>query len=111
MTRLLNRLNNNNNNNNNNEHQEKPSQQVNTHGTFEQGDVKRTLKKEELQWNNSILKQRMAFYLVGSGGYCGTMEGANFTLNLLELKSLCILLSSLNMYNTNRKTLSEVISQ
>ena len=45
MTRLLNRLNNNNNNNNNNEHQEKPSQQVNTHGTFEQGDVKRTLKK------------------------------------------------------------------
>ena len=111
MTRLLNRLNNNNNNNNNNEHQEKPSQQVNTHGTIEQGDVKRTLKKEELQWNNSILKQRMAFYLVGSGGYCGTMEGANCTPNLLELKSPCILLSSLNMYNTNRKTLSEVISQ
>lgn len=100
MTRLLNRLNNNNNNNNNNEHQEKPSQQVNTHGTFEQGDVKRTLKKEELQWNNSILKQRMAFYLVGSGGDCGTMEGANFTPNLLELKSPCILLTSLNMYIT-----------
>ena len=67
-------------------------------------------KKEELQWNNSILKQRMAFSLVGSGGDCGTMEGANFTPNLLELKSPCILQSSLNMYNTNRKTLSEVIS-
>jgi hypothetical protein len=42
----------------------------------------------------------MAFYLVGSGGDCGTMEGANFTPNLLELKSPCILLTSLNMYIT-----------
>ena len=57
-------------------------------------------KKEELQWNNSILKQRMAFYLVGSGGDCETMVGATFSPNLLELKSPCILLTSLNMYIT-----------
>ena len=53
----------------------------------------------------------MTFYLVGSGGGgCGTLEGTNFTLHLLELKSPCILQSSLNMYNTNRKTISEAIS-
>ena len=39
----------------------KPSWQVNTYSTFEQRDAKKTLKKEELQWNNSITKNGILF--------------------------------------------------